>query len=111
MIPARYLTPAAGIARNLVHQRQRQLPHRGLHHHRGLVRLRPDVRDFCRLNPVHFAAGEAGLAIIETLSLANRHREPVYRPLQSQKRSQYFICADDETLSVAMRVNNRGKPN
>ena len=83
------------------------VPHPGLHHHRGLVRLRAHVRDFCRLNPVHFAVGEAGLAIIENTLLANRHREPVYRPLQFQKRSQQFICVDNETLSVvAVRVNN-----
>jgi hypothetical protein len=30
----------------------------------------------------------------------------VYRPFQFNKRSQYFFDADDETLSVAMRVNN-----
>jgi len=30
----------------------------------------------------------------------------VYRPLQFQKRSQLFICANDETLSVPMRVHN-----
>jgi len=40
---------------------------------------------------VHFVAGEAGPAIIETLSLTNRHRELVYRPLQFQKRRQLFI--------------------
>jgi hypothetical protein len=34
------------------------------------------------------------------------HRKRVYRPLQFHKRSQYFIRADDETLSVAMRVYN-----
>jgi hypothetical protein len=28
----------------------------------------------------------------------------MYRPLQFDKRSQYFIGTDDETLSVAMRV-------
>jgi hypothetical protein len=28
----------------------------------------------------------------------------VYRPLQFYKRSQLFIRADDETLSIAMRV-------
>jgi hypothetical protein len=28
----------------------------------------------------------------------------MYRPLQFQKRSQLFIRAHDETLSVAMRV-------
>jgi hypothetical protein len=28
----------------------------------------------------------------------------MYRPLQFDKRSQYFISTDDETLSVAMRV-------
>jgi hypothetical protein len=28
------------------------------------------------------------------------------RPLQFQKRGQHFIGADDETLSVAMRVND-----
>jgi hypothetical protein len=56
---------------------------------------------------VHFAVGEAGLAIIENTLLANRHREPVYRPLQFQKRSQHFIGTHDETLSVVtVRVNN-----
>jgi hypothetical protein len=34
------------------------------------------------------------------------HREFVNRPFQFDKRSQYFIGADDETLSVAMRVND-----
>jgi predicted metalloprotease len=34
------------------------------------------------------------------------HRELVYRPLQFHKRSQLFVRADDETLSVAIRVNN-----
>ena len=34
------------------------------------------------------------------------HRELVYRRLQFHKRSQYFIGAHDETLSVAMRVHN-----
>jgi hypothetical protein len=34
------------------------------------------------------------------------HRGLVYRPLQFQKRSQQFIGANDETLSVAMRVYN-----
>jgi hypothetical protein len=30
----------------------------------------------------------------------------VYRPFQFQKRRQYVIGAHNETLSVAMRVNN-----
>ena len=30
----------------------------------------------------------------------------MYRPLQFQKRSQHFLGTYDETLSVAMRVNN-----
>lgn len=30
----------------------------------------------------------------------------MYRPFQFQKHSQYFFGADDETLSVAMRVHN-----
>jgi hypothetical protein len=34
------------------------------------------------------------------------HRELVNRPFQFRKRSQHFIGADDETLSVAMRANN-----
>jgi hypothetical protein len=34
------------------------------------------------------------------------HRERVYRPLQFQKRRQHFIGAHDETLSVAMSVND-----
>jgi hypothetical protein len=34
------------------------------------------------------------------------HREFVNRPFQFDKRSQYFIGADDETLSVAMRVSD-----
>jgi hypothetical protein len=34
------------------------------------------------------------------------HREVVYRPFQFQKRSQDFFCADDEALSVAMRVHD-----
>jgi hypothetical protein len=33
-------------------------------------------------------------------------RERMNRPLQFQKRGQHFIGADDETLSVAMRVND-----
>jgi len=55
---------------------------------------------------VHFAVGEAGLAIIENNLLANRDREVVYRPLQFQKCSQYFIRMHDEPRSVAMRVPN-----
>jgi len=38
--------------------------------------------------------------------LSNRHREPVYRPLQFHKSSQLFIGANDETFSVTMRVCN-----
>jgi hypothetical protein len=34
------------------------------------------------------------------------HRELMNRPLQFQKRSQYFFGANDETLSVAMRVHD-----
>jgi hypothetical protein len=34
------------------------------------------------------------------------HRELVYRPLQFQKRSQVFIGAHDEAVSVAVRVND-----
>jgi len=34
------------------------------------------------------------------------HREFVNRPFQFHKRSQLFICAHDETVSVAMRVND-----
>jgi hypothetical protein len=34
------------------------------------------------------------------------HRELVYRPLQFYEGSQNFIGTHDETLSVAMRVNN-----
>jgi len=34
------------------------------------------------------------------------HRELVYGPLQFNKRSQQFIGARNETLSVAMRVCN-----
>jgi hypothetical protein len=30
----------------------------------------------------------------------------MYRPLQFYKRSQHFIHTHNETLSVAMRVNN-----
>jgi hypothetical protein len=30
----------------------------------------------------------------------------VYRPFEFQKRSKDIVGADDETLSVAMRVNN-----
>jgi hypothetical protein len=30
----------------------------------------------------------------------------MYRPLQFHKRGQLFIGANDETVSVAMRVNN-----
>ena len=37
---------------------------------------------------------------------AESDRELVYRRFQFQKRSQYFIGADDETFSIAMRVNN-----
>jgi len=33
-------------------------------------------------------------------------RELVNRPLQFHERRQYFFGADDETLSVAMRVHN-----
>jgi hypothetical protein len=34
------------------------------------------------------------------------HRELMYRPLQVQKRSQYFFGSDDEALPVAMCVHN-----
>jgi hypothetical protein len=34
----------------------------------------------------------------------------VYRPLQFHKRSQDFIGTNDETLSLAMRVNNSDRP-
>jgi len=34
------------------------------------------------------------------------HRELVDRPFQFQKRSEYFFGTNDETLPVAMRVNN-----
>jgi hypothetical protein len=35
----------------------------------------------------------------------------VNRPLQFHKRGQDFICANDETLSVAMCINNpNGSP-
>ena len=34
------------------------------------------------------------------------HRELVYRALQFQERSQHFIGTHDETLSVAMSVND-----
>jgi len=34
------------------------------------------------------------------------HREFVNRPFQFHKRSQFFVGAHDETLSVAMRVHN-----
>ena len=30
----------------------------------------------------------------------------INRPSPIQKRSQLFICAHDETLSIAMRINN-----
>jgi len=33
-------------------------------------------------------------------------RELVNRPFQFHKRSQYFIGANNETLSLAMRVHN-----
>ena len=33
-------------------------------------------------------------------------RELVYRPFEFQKRSKDIVGADDETLSVAMRVHN-----
>ena len=34
------------------------------------------------------------------------HRERVYRPLQFHERSQHLIGANDEALSVTMRVHN-----
>jgi hypothetical protein len=34
------------------------------------------------------------------------HRELVYRPLQFHECSQHFTGANNETLSVAMRVHN-----
>lgn len=63
------------LRRPHLHLHRDLVPHPGLHHHRGLVRLRPHVRDFCRLNPVRFAVGEAGLAKIEDTFLANHDRE------------------------------------
>jgi len=41
--------------------------------------------------------------------LDQTHREFVYRGLQFHERSQQFIGADNETLSVAMRVHNPGR--
>jgi len=38
------------------------------------------------------------------------HPELVYRPLQFHERSQHFIGTHDETLSVAMCVNNPDRP-
>jgi hypothetical protein len=55
---------------------------------------------------VHFAAGEASLAIVENTVLANRHREPMYRPLQFHKGSQLFIGVNNETLSGAVYLSN-----
>jgi len=41
------------------------------------------------------------------LELRNQtHRQLVYRPLQFRECGQDFIGADDEPLSVAMRVHN-----
>jgi hypothetical protein len=34
------------------------------------------------------------------------HRKLVYRPFQFHKRSPHFIGTNNETFSVAMRVNN-----
>jgi hypothetical protein len=34
------------------------------------------------------------------------HREPMSRPLQFHECRQFFVGTHDETLSVAMRVNN-----
>jgi hypothetical protein len=41
-----------------------------------------------------------------TASQDQTGRERMYRPLQFYKRSQHFIRTHNETLSVAMRVNN-----
>ena len=49
---------------------------------------------------MHFAVGEAGLAINENTLLANRHREPVYRPLQFNKRAQLFIGMHNKAPAV-----------
>jgi len=38
------------------------------------------------------------------------HRQLVYRPLQFHERSQLFIGTHNETLSVAVCVNNPGRP-
>jgi hypothetical protein len=47
------------------------------------------------------------LQSLKTLSWLTVNREPVYRPLQFQKRSQHFIGTHHETLSVVtVRVNN-----
>jgi hypothetical protein len=46
------------------------------------------------------------LAALCLAIMRSPHRELVCRPLQFHERSQDFIGADDETLSVAMRVYN-----
>jgi hypothetical protein len=40
------------------------------------------------------------------LSRDQTHRQLVYRPFQFQKRSQYFIGAHNETLSIVMSIND-----
>jgi hypothetical protein len=50
------------------------------------------------------------LQSLKTLSWLTVNREPVYRPLQFQKRSQHFIGTHDKTLSVAMRIGNPDRP-
>jgi len=43
---------------------------------------------------------------VDTLTISNAHRELVYRPLQFHERSQHFIGTNDETLSVAVSLND-----
>ena len=60
----------------------------------------PLIIDSCSKNIVSISTAPVSARPLRDQS------EVVYRPLQFQKRSQNFIGAHDETVSVAMRVSN-----
>jgi hypothetical protein len=68
------------------------------------------VKRWFAIAPERFHKGRqlfVGTHASARLSRDQPHGELVYRSLQFHERSQYFIGADDETLSVvAMRVSN-----
>ena len=61
------------------------------------------IADSNSTNAVNFSSART---FLRGLSHNQTHRELVYRRFQFHKRSQLFIGAHDETLSVAMHVNS-----